>query len=182
MTAIIWRREDGAGWERCVVEPVAEGHRVAGTTLLATDGGPFEIRYSVLTDPAWHPHTVGAHVQGPGSDRRMALTSDGAGSWSVGENPLLDLFGAIDVDLAWTPVGTMVAIRRIGIEPGEDAESSATRVAFPGHEIGRSQLSFKRIDDTTYTVESGDWSGEVVIDTSGVVTRHVGGWELVAAL
>ncbi len=176
MATVLWRRLDAVGMDRCELESTVDGHRLAGTALLTGPDGPVEIRYSVLTDPRWRTRTVGAHVQGPGGDRRLALTADGRGNWSVTAAPVLELFGAVDVDLAWTPSTHTLPINRLGIGIGESAETVVARIEFPGHEISRVTRHYERVDETTYTCRSGDVATELVVDAAGLVRRQPGTW------
>ena len=180
MAHILWRALDGTGFDRCSLETVGNGHRLSGTALLSIEDEAYEIRYSVITNAAHAPTTVGAHVQSSGNDRRMALQADGEGSWSVGDEPLLDLYGAIDVDLAWTPATNTLAIMRLGLAVGDSAEITAAFVDFPGHEIGRRNQRYTRLDDSTYRYESADFAAELTVGTSLLVTRYGEIWEAVA--
>ena len=173
---ILWKRIDGTGLERCVIEATGDGHRVAGTVLLSEREGPVEIRYTILLDPAWQTKTVGAHVQGPGSDRRLALNTDGSSHWATGADPILDLYGAVDVSLSWTPATAMIAIRRLDLAEGEQAETAAVRIDYPGRDIRRIAPRYARATANDYRFESGGVTVDVVTDDEGVVIDHGGHW------
>ena len=171
----MWRGPGGSS-ERATLDQITDGWRLAGTTLLSLDDGPFEIRYSVILDAEWRPRTVGAHVQGPAGDRRMALTGGGEGGWTVTDQPILELFGATDVDLAWTPATNTLPIRRLGLDVGETGSIVAVRVAFPEHEIERVTQHYERTGPDTYRYRSGDFVGELVVDEHGLVVDYAGLW------
>ncbi len=177
---MLWRRSDGAGLERCVIESTPDGHRIGGTALLVSDGASHEIRYSVLTDSLWRTRTVGAHVQGPGGDRRLALTSDGEGSWSMSDTPVVDLYGALDIDLAWTPATNTVPIRRLGLAVGDTAETTVAWIDFPGHDIARKVHRYTRIGPHAYLFESAGATYELEVSEDGIVRTYPQGWETVA--
>ncbi len=180
MTYVLWRALDGSGFDRCTLEPMPGGHRLSGTALFALDGEGYEIRYSVLTDPSYAATTVGAHVQSSGNDRRMALAADGEGSWSVGDEPLLDLYGAIDPDCRWTPATNSLPILRLGLDVGDSAEITAAVVDFPGHGISRRTQRYTRIAADTYRYESDTMEAELLVDANGLVRRYGDLWEAVA--
>jgi uncharacterized protein len=180
VSSILWRREDGLGLERCVIEPSAEGWRIAGTTLLVADDIPTEIRYSVLTDQEWRTRTVGAHVQSPTGDRRMALIADGAGSWFSNDQPIIDLYGAMDVDLAWTPATNTLPIRRLDLAIGEGRDVAAAWVGFPEHTVVRLTQHYERLDHDTYRYAAGELSVDLTVDSMGRVLRYPDGWETIA--
>lgn len=181
MTSMMWRRHDGTGVDRCVLVRGPGGVRLSGTSLLVVGGTPYEIRYSVLTDPGGNTTTVGAHVQGPGNDRRLALTSDGAGTWSVGDEPVVGLFGATDVDLGWTPATNTLPILRLGLEIGESAQVTVAVISFPEHEVERRIQTYERTGATTYRHASSTFDGTLSVDGNGLVTEHSGGWSTIAA-
>ncbi len=181
MPVAMWQRLDGLGLDRCVVDAVPDGHRLVGTALLVTDGEPYEIRYSVVTDRKWRTRTVGAHVQGASGDRRMALNADGDGGWNVADNPILDLYGAVDVDLAWTPATNTLAIRRLGLAVGESAEISVAYVDFPGHAVTRRTQSYRRLAENRYRFSSGTFSADLTVDGDGLVASYEGLWHNVAS-
>jgi hypothetical protein len=172
----LWRPITGQGLERCEMEPTSTGFRIGGTTLITVDGEPFEIRYSILTSPEWIVSTVGVHVQGPEGDRRLALASDRAGSWSVTEEPVAGLDGAVDVDLAWTPAAHTVPIKRLGLEVGESAETIAVGVGFPGHDIERKTLRYERIALRRYRFSTGSYESPLEVDEHELVVAQPGRW------
>lgn len=163
--------------ERCRFGRTRDGRRITGTTLLSFDDGPHEIRYTVITDEAWRPLTVGAHVEAPRGDFRMTLAADGEGSWSSSDEPLIELFGAIDIDLTWTPATITLALRRLDLAVGERAQSAAARVEFPEHEIDRVRITYERLDEYRYRIESGVHDTTVELDADGVVTSYPGRWQ-----
>jgi hypothetical protein len=181
MATMLWRRHDGNGLDRVVIERGPEGVRIAGTSLLVVDDAPFEIRYSVMTDADGLTRVVGAHVQGSGNDRRLALTSDGEGTWSVSDEPILDLYGATDIDLGWTPATNTLPILRLGLDVGESAQISAALVLFPEHHVERRTQTYERLDATTYRYVSATFEGTLTVDEAGLVSEHSGGWSAIAA-
>ncbi len=180
VTTVLWRRLDIPGMDRCLVEPVPEGFRIAGTALMALDDAPCEIRYTVLTDPQWRTRTVGVHVSGLEADRRLALTADGAGGWSVSDTPLLELYGALDVDFAWTPATNTLPVMRLGLEIGATAEITVAMIEFPGHSVRRVTQRYTRTGEATYRFASGDFGAEIVIGDAGLVTDYEGLWSSLA--
>lgn len=180
MSSILWRRESGLGLERCVIEPISDGWRLAGTVLLVTDDVPTEIRYSIQTDLAWNTRTAGAHVQSPLGDRRMALKADGSGAWFSNDQPIIDLYGAQDVDMAWTPATNMLPIRRLDLAVGEEAAVAAAWLGFPDHTVTRLEQRYQRLDARTYRYTAGELSVDLTVDELGRVLRYPGGWEAVA--
>ncbi len=180
MRTILWRNEDG-GHERAVLAPDPKGLHLGGTALYARDGQPVEVRYSILTDPGWRTLVVGLHVQTADATRRLALHGDGQGSWAAGDEPQPDLYGALDVDLSFSPVSNTLPVRRLGLEVGEAAEISVVMVDPHAEGLALVTQRYERLADDRYRFSSGDFSAVLHVDGDGLVTRYPGGWEAVAA-
>lgn len=166
--------------ERCVIEPSPDGWRLAGTVLLVSDDLPTEIRYTVITDHEWRTRTVGARVHRLDSDRRLALGSDGAGSWHSNDRPIIDLYGAEDVDLGWTPATNSLPIRRLGLAVGESRRVTAAWIGYPDTSVVRLDQEYERLDEHTYRYGAGELSVDLTVDAMGRVTRYPGVWEAIA--
>lgn len=167
--------------ERGVLVATAEGHHLTGTSLTVVDGVPHEIRYSVLVDHKWRTRTVGAHVQGGPSDRRMALHSDGAGTWSASDQPVLDLFGAEDIELAWSAATFTLPLRRLALDVGAEREVMVACVAFPDHVVSRRRRRYARVGNHRYRYESETTSTEITVDADGFLVSYPERWRAVAA-
>ena len=180
MPSVLWRRIDGTGFDRCTLRRAEGGYRLAGTALLAVDGTPFEIRYTVLVDEQWHTRTVGAHVHSDAGDRRLAMTASGTGAWEVTDAPVAELDEALDVDLSWTPATNTLPIRRLRLAPGDAAEVTAAHIAFPDTNIAALPQRYQRISEDRYRYSTGDLSAELLVDEDGLVRSYQGVWETVA--
>jgi hypothetical protein len=176
MPSVLWRNLETAGMERCTLDRTPDGWRLAGTTLLAARGQPREVRWTVLTDMEWKTLTVGAHDETPEASRGLALSADGAGSWTAGGEPLVGLDGAIDIDLSWTPATNTLPIRRHRLAVGDSAETTAAWIAFPGHDIRRVTQRYERTGANTYRFSSGEFSTDLEVDENGLVTDYPGFW------
>lgn len=176
MASVLWRNLETAGMERCTLERTPDGWRLAGTTLLAAEEHPREVRWTVLTDKEWRTLTVGAHDQTPESNRGLALNADGDGTWTAGGEPLPGLEGAIDVDLSWTPATNTLPIRRHDLEVGDHVETTVAWIAFPGHDIRRVSQRYERTGPTTYRFSSGDLTTDIEVAASGLVVNYPGLW------
>ncbi len=176
MATILWRRIDRTSYERATLDETATGHRLAGTVLLVDDDTPYEIRYTIATNGQWEPVTVGINVQGPGADRTLALSGDGAGTWSVGDAPVLELYGATDIDLGFTPGSNTLPIRRLGLEVGESAQVTAIRIDFPQRDIEKITQTYERLAERRYRYRWGDYSADLTLNEHGLVTAYPAGW------
>ncbi len=179
MKSIMWRRIDGAGLERSEVVEAPDAIRMSGTTLLATDVGPVEIRYSIALTGQWVTETVGVHVRGPQDERSVALRADGRGNWSVGDEVVEDLTGAVDVDFAWTPATNTIPIRRLGLETGDRADVQVIHVPYPDREVARRSQSYERLGPRRYRLTSGAFETDLTVDDDSLVVQYPGQWTAV---
>lgn len=145
MPSVLWSSHDRSSYDRAVLTVDTGSTKLSGTTLLTIDDDPFEIHYTVITDKAGSTRTVGVRVQGPDTDRRLALSADGTGSWSVGGDVVLNLQGALDVDLAWTPATNSLPIRRLGLAVGDSAEDRVHSVGRRDVVVGFEALRLQRL-------------------------------------
>ena len=181
MPTVLWRNRQDGGLDRCGFSVGPNGFRLAGTVLLAHDGGPYEVRYTVMTDPGWRTRSVGVHVQTPdGDDQRLALTADGAGGWTLGREPMAGLQGALDVDLAFTPATNTLAVRRLGLGVAEAAPLTVAYVAFPDLVPTPLDQRYQRLAEDRYHYANAGFEAELVVDRTGIVVDYAGAWEAVA--
>jgi hypothetical protein len=179
MTSIMWRRMDGTGLERSQITEAADSVRLSGTSLLSTEGGPVEIRYSIALDHLWKTSIVGVTVQGPDDERSVALRADGHGDWAVGDEIVAELHGAIDVDFAWTPATNTIPIRRLVLDVGATGEVHVIHVPYPARDVAIRTQTYERLGPRRYRFTSGDYQTDLTVDDRGVVEIYPGQWTAV---
>lgn len=181
MTSILWRRVGGDGMERAELGSTTEGYRLSGTTLTTHDGAAVEIRYSISLDEEWNTRVAGMHVRAPGDNRSLALVSDARGNWLADGKPVPALEGAIDVEFGFTPATVTIALRRLGLEIGQHAETTAVVVSHAGREVVARSRIYERRSLRRFVYRSGDFSAELTVDEHGFVTAYPGRWTAVTA-
>jgi hypothetical protein len=181
MTSVLWRRIDGSGLDRSELVAIDRGHRLSGTSLFAADDDPVEIRFSVVLDSAWTTTTVGVHVRTGTGDRSVALTTDGAGMWQVGNDEVAELSGAVDVDFGWTPATNTIPIRRLNLDVGAAAETRVVFIPFPDREIESRTHRYERLAERRYRFQSGDFETDLTVNEHGLVTTYPGSWTALAS-
>jgi hypothetical protein len=157
----------GEGAELCSLERSDFGFLLTGTAILAVDGAPYFIEYTVGVDPEWRTRSVDVRC----NELEIELTADGAGSWSV---PGFD--GCLDVDLGFTPATNTLPIRRLGLAVGEAAELDVTWVRFPELTLERMTQRYERLADDRYHYSSPGFDAELHVDEHGLVLDYSGLW------
>jgi uncharacterized protein len=117
--SVRWRPVAGGGLEHLTVGR-ADGAIVARSVVIGARGGmPYGVSYTIACDTDWRVRSLELATT---DDRRLQLSSDGAGHWrDQGGQPLPQFDGCIDVDLAGTPYTNTLPIRRLDLDAGSDA-------------------------------------------------------------
>ena len=182
MPSVLWRDSLWGGLERCALDPVPGGFVLQGTAIRPLDGAPLEIRYRVETDAAWLTRAVEVSVAEPGGERRLVLSPDGRGSWTVDGAPVPPVEGCLDVDLQFTPATNTLPIRRLELPVGDHADVSACWVRFPELTVERLEQRYTRTGSGTYVYSTPrGFRAELEVDPDGLVRRYGDYWEAVAA-
>ena len=167
---LFFRSSVGPGFEHVRVE--------LRDTFFAADGlavAANRVRYDLRCDSAWRTRAV--TVINLDNGERTALVGDGAGEWTTeaGE-PLPELAGCLDVDLAMTAVTNTLPIRRCALAIGESRELDVAYVAAAGLRPARARQRYTRVDRRRYRYESltSGFVGELVVDEDGLVLDYPG--------
>jgi hypothetical protein len=67
-----------------------------------------------------------------GTERSLDLSSDGQGRWGREDGTHIgEVAGALDVDLAVSPITTTIPMHRLALSPGASADTKAVLVSVP---------------------------------------------------
>jgi hypothetical protein len=171
VATIVWELP-GQGAELFTLESVDSGfHLLSATAILADDGAPYWIEYSVGVDPDWRTRSVDVTC----NEVTIELTADGAGTWSVP-----GFGGCLDVDLGFTPATNTLPIRRLALAVGEAAGLDVAWLRFPELSLERLAQRYERLAEDRYRYSSPGFQAELVVDADGLVLEYEGLWRAVA--
>lgn len=169
---IVWRREDAATFETCVVH---FGRREAEGVVAGMIGAePIALRWRVGWDEAWR--TRRAQVER--LDLRGAevvLAADPAGTWFDGAGRhLIALDGCLDVDVGVTPFTNTLALRRLALPVGGVAAITVAYVTVPALTIAPAAQRYTRLAADRYRYEGlfRGFTGELLVDADDVVRTY----------
>jgi hypothetical protein len=169
-----WRDWPGTGLQHLVLAGRDDGIVAEASVIGSEDGMPFAARFRIECDKAWRVRRMAADVLG--DERRVELTSDGAGNWQDAKgNPLPDLAGAIDVDLPVTPFTNTLPIRRLGLRAGQSADLRVVYVLLPECRVTIDPQRYVCIEPLRrYRYESldSDFVREIEVDGDGLVIDY----------
>jgi uncharacterized protein len=190
--AMLWRRLDQPGLERCVLERRGDGWLLQGTVLLADADEPVAIDWSVMTDAAWR--TTGATIDVRGTERETFVISvEATGDdrrWRLargrGDDPgpavwLPAADGLIDVDLGFTPATNTLPIRRLALATGGGADVTAVWFRWPERDIQPLVQRYeRRAADRWRYISATGFAADLTVDDLGLVVDYDGVWRRVA--
>ena len=128
---IVWIADAWPGSEHLALHTFVDGSTAAGGVVIGViDHEPTRVTYTVRCDAEWKVRSVDVEIHGA---ERLSVTSDRRGGWTTpsGE-PVPSLTGCIDVDLRVTPYTKSLAIRRLGLQPGESRDVRVAFIDVPG--------------------------------------------------
>jgi len=169
----VWEPWEGHGVERLQLAMGPDGATAEGSVL---EPSGLHLRYSVRTDARWATRHV--EVVLLEERRRLRLHADGAGSWTGEEGqPLPALAGCLDVDLAFSPFTNTLAIRRLGLAPGESGDTRVALVSVPSLEVAPDPQRYTRLasgDSYRFDSLDVDFTRELPVDEHGLLLEYPG--------
>jgi len=182
----VWRRLDIPHWlDHCHLRGSKLGWSLEGTITGVQDDQPFRAQYRVTVDRLWRTRLGGVTVWRGAEQHGFKLGRSDEGEWTAfSSGAALDpLAGLIDVDISLTPATNTLPIRRLGLEVGESAETTAVWIR-PDLNIEPLPQRYTRTGEQTYLYESGaDYTAfqrEITVDAQGLVVSYPGVWERLA--
>lgn len=180
--AFFWRKVDHPGYDSCRLFKLSGGWRLSGAAVFWEAHHPCHFQYDVVADSAFR--TKSAAVVGYLGKNAIdiRIRSTGAGRWRVDGVPNAAIAGCVDVDLGFTPATNLIALRRLRLRVGQNAEAPAAYLAFPRMRFTKLPQRYERIGRTQYAYEAPTvgYAGTLQVSSSGAVVRYPGLFELVS--
>jgi uncharacterized protein len=166
MVAVAWTGLEEWLAEVATVELGPDGVRAAGSQL----GAVYRAHYELDARGDWITRRLRVDVPGHGS---LDLAHDGAGSWTVDGAARPDLGGALDCDLAFSPLTNLMPIRRHALHerPGA-ADFSMAWVSLPDLNVTRSEQRYEHLRPRVVRFSSGDFAADLELDGDGLVVTY----------
>jgi uncharacterized protein len=170
---VVW--EGASEWRAEVSWVRIEGDRLTahGTQLGAE---PYRLDYHLRTGPAFVTSTLELSLLRGGTLRRLRLERRDDGSWAADDRPLPEVEGALDCDLALSPLtNTMPVLRKRLLEPGaEPCDLVMAWVAVPELTVHRSEQRYEPIDGrhVRYVSRDDSFTAELELDDAGLVVAY----------
>lgn len=186
---LTWQAEDGHGLEGVRMIP-GHGHggfRALGRMVRVEPAGGFTSSYRLVVGEDGRVSRLSVtsavaererHLTINRTDDGVWLLDTGSGSGAVRD----DCAGAVDVDLAYSPMFNTIPIRRLGLhrEAGEHT-LPMVYVSLPDLEVRVVEQTYRTVSvfdaaagHAGIGFRSGDFTADLAVDADGVVTSYPG--------
>jgi len=174
---ILWRNLEMPGHDSCQLLLLHTQWRLTGTAVFSLQQEPCRLDYLIACDLDWR--IVSAKLSGWVGNKsvNIQIAADGKRRWVLNSKERPEALGCLDLDLNFTPATHLPTIRRLGLAVGQSAEVRAAWVRFPAFELEPMTQLYRRVDDSTYRVESKNGQFDLQVDASGFVTSYPGRWQ-----
>lgn len=176
-----WRKLNFPGHDTCRLFELADGCRLSGAAVFMESNRVCQLQYDVVADRAFRTRSasVAGFVGRRAIDLRIRAT--GQARWQVNGRSLPSIAGCLDLDLGFTPATNLLALRRLALRVGQQADAPAAYVAFPRMEVTVLPQHYKRVSRTEYRYEapSVGYQGTLRVSRLGAVIEYPGLFELV---
>jgi uncharacterized protein len=180
---ILWQRMDEPGVEWCSVQPVGGGRRIEGVALVALEGMPWRVDYTIEVDEGGRTRRATIRAAGGtsgGGHQSLELEANGAGTWRRNDAVIIDAPDCLDIDLGFSPVTNSLPIWRLGLAPGGSREIRVAWVLFPSLEVVEGRQTYERLGESKWRYRSAGFQAELTVGSDGLVDEYAGYWRAIA--
>jgi uncharacterized protein len=168
VATFLWRRLNAPGLDVCRFIASPGKHELIGTAVFVEAKRVCQLSYHVLADTSFLTKraSVTGFVGRRAVDLRIAVSR--GGHWTV--NGVAEHVPAqcLDLDLGFTPATNLLALRRLRLSVGEEAQAPAAYLAFPRMKLGRLRQRYKRLSPTTYDYEAPRFNYRATLQVSAI--------------
>jgi hypothetical protein len=159
-------------WRTEVSEVVLSANGLAATgAQLGAAPKPYRAAYELEARDNWVTRRLRVEVAGVGS---LELRHDGKGTWAGVPNAA-ELEGALDCDLAFSPLTNTMPVRRARLheQPGA-ADFAMAWVSLPDLAVHRSEQRYEHLEPGRVRFASDGVTAELEVDEDGLVLVYPG--------
>ncbi|MGH2716742.1 MAG: putative glycolipid-binding domain-containing protein [Thermoleophilaceae bacterium] len=167
---LAWRGLDEWRAEGCTIERGDHGLRAVGVQL----GVTYQLDYGLETGPELFTQRLVLGVRDAAGERGVLLErSEADGSWTANGEPLPHVEGALDVDMALSPLTNYMPAARLGEAP---VDHVMAWVDVPSLEVSRSRQRYEPIGArrVRYVGLDDGFTAELDLDADGFVLHYPG--------
>jgi hypothetical protein len=172
-----WKRVDLPGHEVCRLQTLPDGWQLTGMAAFRYRRQASKLEYAITCDRQWQ--TLSAMVTGWVGDRQIdvSVVREPSGVWRLAGRECPEVFGAIDIDLNFSPSTNLLPIRRLALAIGQSAPVKAAWLRFPSFALEPLEQTYTCLDPHGYLYESGGrFVAQLDVDDAGLVTNYPEFW------
>ena len=187
-TMLTWQADEGHGLEGARLNLGAGGgFRALSRMVRVNPGGDFTASYRLVVGGDGGIERLSVTCATATRERHLTINRTDDGFWlldrgsSGNEGARAEFGGAVDVDLAYSPLLNTVPIRRLGLHKVAGEHSlQMVFVTLPELEVSQVTQSYRTVsvlDDTGHALIEFRWDdfvAELVVDEDGVVASYPG--------
>ena len=176
-----WKRRDQLALEYFSLQAAHSHIFLTGQISAVTEGRPCFLNYAVICSADWVTREAVVSLSAGGAHTSAKLVRTSQGDWQVNGSDRLDLAGATDIDIQWTPATNTPPVKRMQLEVGESRQVDAAWVRIPELTIERLVQVYTRTARDIYRYESGGGSfvADLKVDAEGFVDLYGDLWTCV---
>ena len=171
---LVWRGLEEWLAEHARVELTDGGIEAAGVQL-GVEPEAYRVDYELDAPSDWITRRLEVDAAGAGWKRSVVLEHDGAGAWTCNGEHYAALDGALDCDLAFSPLTNVMPIRRHELHEHEGScDFLMAWVSVPDLEVHASPQRYVRVRDRVvrFVALDGDFRADLELDEDGLVVRY----------
>jgi hypothetical protein len=167
---LVWRGLEEWLAEECTASLDEDRLRARGVQLGA-EPNPYRVDYELVTGVGWVTERLVASAADAAGTRTLELLRSADGAWTANGEPLPELDGALDCDLAFSPLTNYMPAHRLGAEP---VDHLMAFIDVPSLEVRPSRQRYEPIDErrVRYVSLDSDFVAELELDEDGLVVRY----------
>jgi hypothetical protein len=174
MRSLTWRGVEEWLAEHARVELTGDGLLARGVQLGAAPQ-PYRLDYDLHVPHDWITRRLELEAAGDGWRRTLVLERDVAGAWTVDGQRDDRLDGALDCDLAFSPLTNVMPVLRHGLhERAASHDFVMAWVSVPDLQVHRSPQRYEHVRPgvVRYVALDGDFTADLELDADGLVVRY----------
>ena len=163
MRAFVWRGVEEWLAEHAQVDLHDDGVLATGVQL-GVEPEPYLVEYRLEAPSDWITRRLEIEASGAGWRRSLTLEHDGAGRWTADGQRLPDVDGALDCDLAYSPLTNLMPARRSALHERAGSEDFVMAwVSVPDLRVHASPQRYEHVRPgvVRYVSRDGDFKAEL---------------------
>jgi hypothetical protein len=174
MRAVTWHGVDEWLAEHAQVDLGDEGALATGVQL-GVEPEPYLVEYRLDVPSGWITRRLDVEASGAGWRRSLTLEHDGHGRWTVDGERMSEVDGALDCDLAFSPLTNLMPVRRSALRDRAGSEDFVMAwVSVPDLRVHASPQRYEHVRPGVVRFVSldGDFTADLELDADGLVVRY----------